>query len=150
MSLTGGVGTLRALCQEREQAGSSRSSHSTETQDFASLQTHRDSLGDKKTREPTLTIDSLLGGGYLLSHFRSTIGVVRLNFSVRNGKRWDPHAMTTLFSLTARTAHLACGAAVMALKRPSMGTLARKPSSRFHFRVSRNHRACPSSFYLSA
>ena len=39
---------------------------------------------------------SPLGGGYLLSHFRSTIGVVRLNFSVRNGKRWDPHAMTTL------------------------------------------------------
>ena len=43
-----------------------------------------------------MTIDSLLGGGYLLSHFRSTIGVVRLNFSVRNGKRWDPHAITTL------------------------------------------------------
>ena len=43
-----------------------------------------------------MTIDSLLRGGYLLSHFRSTIGVVRLNFSVRNGKRWDPHAMTTL------------------------------------------------------
>ena len=36
------------------------------------------------------------GGGYLLSHFRSTIGVVRLNFSVRNGKRWIPHAITTL------------------------------------------------------
>ncbi len=53
--------------------------------------------GYKKTREPLLTNDSLLGGGYLLSHFRSTIGVVRLNFSVRNGKRWDPHAMTTLF-----------------------------------------------------
>ena len=38
------------------------------------------------------------GGGYLLSHFRSTIGVVRLNFSVRNGKRWDPHAITTLMT----------------------------------------------------
>ena len=38
-----------------------------------------------------------LGGGYLLSHIRSTIGVVRLNFSVRNGKRWIPHAITTLF-----------------------------------------------------
>ena len=36
------------------------------------------------------------GGGYLLSHFRSTIGVVRFNFSVRNGKRWIPHAITTL------------------------------------------------------
>ena len=40
----------------------------------------------------------LLGGDYLLSHFRSTIGVVRLNFSVRNGKRWDPHAIITLMS----------------------------------------------------
>ena len=39
---------------------------------------------------------SRLGGGYLLSHFRSTIGVGGLNFSVRNGKRWDPHAITTL------------------------------------------------------
>ena len=39
---------------------------------------------------------SPVGGGYLLSHFRSTIGVVRLNFSVRNGKRWDPHAMAAL------------------------------------------------------
>ena len=45
---------------------------------------------------------STLGGGYLLSHFRSTIGVVRLNFSVRNGKRWDPHAMTTLVSSPLR------------------------------------------------
>ena len=44
----------------------------------------------------------LLGGGYLLSHFRSTIGVMRLNFSVRNGKRWNPHAITTLvFSFSA-------------------------------------------------
>ena len=50
----------------------------------------------QKKEEPLLT--PLLGGGYLLSHFRSTIGVVRLNFSVRNGKRWDPHAMTTLVS----------------------------------------------------
>ena len=38
----------------------------------------------------------LIGGGYLLSHFRSTIGVVRFNFSVRNGKRWNPHAVATL------------------------------------------------------
>ena len=42
------------------------------------------------------------GGGYLLSHFRSTIGVVRFNFSVRNGKRWNPHAIATLvFSFSA-------------------------------------------------
>ena len=40
------------------------------------------------------------GGGDLLSHFRSTIGVVRFNFSVRNGKRWNPHAITTLISLS--------------------------------------------------
>ena len=41
-------------------------------------------------------LGSLLGGGDLLSHFRSTIGAVRFNFSVRNGKRWSPHAITTL------------------------------------------------------
>ena len=34
-------------------------------------------------------------GGYLLSHKRSTIGVVGLNFSVRNGKRWNPDAIAT-------------------------------------------------------
>ena len=50
-----------------------------------------------------------IGGGYLLSHFRSTIGVVRLNFSVRNGNRWDPHAITTLVRFQC-ACHL-CGAA---------------------------------------
>ena len=39
------------------------------------------------------------GGGYLLSHFRSTIGVAGFNFSVRNGKRWNPRAVTTLVFL---------------------------------------------------
>ena len=34
-------------------------------------------------------------GGYLLSHLRSTIGVNGLNFSVRNGKRWNPAAIAT-------------------------------------------------------
>ena len=34
-------------------------------------------------------------GGYLLSHFRSTIGASGLNFSVRDGKRWDPAAIAT-------------------------------------------------------
>ena len=43
---------------------------------------------------------ALLGGGDLLSHFRSTIGAVRFNFSVRNGKRWNPHAITTLVSFS--------------------------------------------------
>ena len=35
-------------------------------------------------------------GGDLLSHFRSTIGAEGLNFSVRNGKRWNTLAKTTL------------------------------------------------------
>ena len=34
------------------------------------------------------------GGGYLLFRFRSTIGVAGFNFSVRNGKRWIPRAVT--------------------------------------------------------
>ena len=34
-------------------------------------------------------------GGYLLSHLRSTIGVIGLNCSVRNGKRWNPDAIAT-------------------------------------------------------
>ena len=38
-------------------------------------------------------------GGYLLSHLRSTIGVIGLNCSVRNGKRWNPDAIATLISL---------------------------------------------------
>ena len=54
------------------------------------------SLMGIKKRERQIALSLSVGGGYLLSHFRSTIGVVRLNFSVRNGKRWDPHAMTTL------------------------------------------------------
>ena len=37
-------------------------------------------------------------GGYLLSRLRSTIGVTGLNFSVRNGKRWNPGAITTKIS----------------------------------------------------
>ncbi len=42
--------------------------------------------------------DPLQGGGYLLSRFRSTIGVTRFNFSVRNGKRWSPRAVFALMS----------------------------------------------------
>ena len=41
------------------------------------------------------------GGGYLLFHFRSIIGVARFNFSVRNGKRWSPRAIATLVRLSA-------------------------------------------------
>ena len=35
-------------------------------------------------------------GNDLLSHECSTIGAGRLNFSVRNGKRWNPAAIVTL------------------------------------------------------
>ena len=56
----------------------------------------------KKTEPRPRTGRGSLGGGYLLSHFRSTIGVVRLNFSVRNGKRWNPHAITTLLPFRRR------------------------------------------------
>jgi hypothetical protein len=34
-------------------------------------------------------------GDDLLSHICSTIGAGRLNFSVRNGKRWNPVAIVT-------------------------------------------------------
>ena len=47
-----------------------------------------------KKREK-LSFLSFLRGGYLLSHLRSTIGVVRFNFSVRDGKRWSPDAIAT-------------------------------------------------------
>ena len=40
----------------------------------------------KKRQLPTLPLN------------RSTIGVTRLNFSVRNGKRWIPRTITTLIS----------------------------------------------------
>ena len=39
-------------------------------------------------------------GGDLLSHFRSTIGAEGLNFSVRNGKRWNTLAITTYLFLS--------------------------------------------------
>ena len=35
---------------------------------------------------------------YSSTCYRSTIGAVGLNFSVRNGKRWDPDAVTTAIS----------------------------------------------------
>jgi hypothetical protein len=34
-------------------------------------------------------------GDVLLSHLSSTIGAGGLNFSVRNGKRWNPAAIVT-------------------------------------------------------
>ena len=57
---------------------------------------------NKKRGYPVLTgISSLTWkkGGYLLSRFAgSTIGVSGLNFSVRNGKRWDTAAIATIIS----------------------------------------------------
>ena len=53
-----------------------------------------------KKRAGQLAVVRLLGGSDLLSHFRSIIGAVRFNFSVRNGKRWNPHAITTLVSFS--------------------------------------------------
>ena len=55
---------------------------------------------NKKKREPSdynpKALCSLKKGGYLLSHFvGSTIGVGGLNFSVRNGKRWNTAAIAT-------------------------------------------------------
>ena len=48
---------------------------------------------NKKSREPFGFRDQ--DGDYLLSHLRSTIGVTKLNFSVRNGKRWNLRAIVT-------------------------------------------------------
>ena len=57
-------------------------------------------LGYKKKTPKYLLLRRLhlIEGGYLLSHFRTTIGVTGFNFSVRNGKRWSPRAITTLVS----------------------------------------------------
>ena len=49
------------------------------------------------------------GGGDLLSRFRSTIGAARLNFSVRDGKRWGPRAVA---AFVVRSVRPAIGAAV--------------------------------------
>ena len=52
--------------------------------------------GKKKDRGSFGGVAVSVRGGYLLFHFRSIIGVVRFNFSVRNGKRWSPDAIATL------------------------------------------------------
>ena len=58
--------------------------------------------GDKKERDGgrVSSVSLKLSGGYLLSHRNSTIGVTGLNFSVRNGKRWIPGAIATLYDKT--------------------------------------------------
>ena len=54
----------------------------------------------KKHRPEKVSSQGDLSGGCLLSHLRSTIGVTGLNFSVRDGKRWIPGAITTLISFS--------------------------------------------------
>ena len=103
----------------------------------------------KKRGSRCLNSDSLLGGGYLLSHFRSTIGVVRLNFSVRNGKRWDPHAITTLLPSSPYGASCMCRGCVIK-KRNHRGNAARENHSRdLNCYSSYFHRARPFCLYLS-
>ncbi len=57
--------------------------------------------GNKKERDGgrVSSVSLKLSGGYLLSHRNSTIGVTGLNFSVRNGKRWIPGAIATLYGI---------------------------------------------------
>ena len=54
-------------------------------------------LGSNKIRKGVPFWNALLikVGDDLLSHNCSTIGAIGLNFSVRNGKRWNPDAIVT-------------------------------------------------------
>ena len=52
-----------------------------------------------KEKSRDIAVSALEGGDDLLSRFRSTIGAMKLNFSVRDGKRWILHAIITLISL---------------------------------------------------
>ena len=83
-------------------------------------------ISAKKKKPPVISHRRLLeGGGYLLSRCRSTIGVIRFNFSVRNGKRWSPYAIFTLiFSLSP------CAGSVLSLGKgfPEAGETSAKPS----------------------
>ena len=93
-------GPLRKA-QKQKEIPSSSLEHSSL---YASLHLQSNSPPYKK-REPPST----LAQGFSLRKrrlptlplLRSTIGVVGLNFSVRNGKRWNPNAITTLIRLTS-------------------------------------------------
>ena len=69
---------------------------------FSALQRHcsdrRRAVRCAGTKKSPGTLRGFQGGDYLLFRFRSTIGVIRFNFSVRNGKRWSPYALITLIS----------------------------------------------------
>ena len=58
--------------------------------------------GIKKEARELSFLGLPVGGGYLLSRFRSTIGSPGLNFSVRNGKRWIPRDVPALMSCFIR------------------------------------------------
>ena len=63
-------------------------------------------ISPKITKPRQLVLSRLLlSGGCLLSHLRSTIGVTGLNFSVRDGKRWIPGAITTLIRFAVFTVY---------------------------------------------
>ena len=66
---------------------------------------HKWSIYTKKHRPGNFRCQGDLSGGCLLSHLRSTIGVTGLNFSVRDGKRWIPGAITTLIRLAVFTVY---------------------------------------------
>ena len=75
-------------------------------------------ISAKKKKPPVISHRRLPeGGGYLLSRFRSTIGVIRFNFSVRNGKRWSPYAIFTLISFSSLRFPSACALKEMTRKR---------------------------------
>ena len=56
-------------------------------------------LGDKQKKSPdditTIRTHRKVAASYSPTLHCSTIGADGLNFSVRNGKRWDPAAITT-------------------------------------------------------
>ena len=64
---------------------------------FLNGHTKKESLHGYNRRRTLLTKKAAT---YSPAFHRSTIGASGLNFSVRNGKRWNPAAMTTLFSLS--------------------------------------------------
>ncbi len=78
-----------------------------------------DAAGRAQTRvSPCATLTPARGnpprkeGGYLLSRFAgSTIGAGGLNFSVRDGKRWDTAAIATMMSCPGTRRAIPAGAA---------------------------------------
>ena len=73
--------------------------------DKSSVTLHQQVIPGRSDREEAKKIPGIQkgnrgseNGDYLLSHLRSTIGVTKLNFSVRNGKRWNLRAIVTWIS----------------------------------------------------